>query len=423
MLGITYNVRWQEMNKGSMQKSKSKGKVSKGTESEDPLPRLVQVRLSTFLPSDWETRRKALLGENDNEVANAFDDNDDDALMPELVIAADRANNHADDAADDDDHDDDLDRDNFHDLQNDNLTHIMCYSCSRARFGRVGASGEVRCMVCRSTSVRVRNDDSPPPLELISPPVDGPAAGGGRGDGDVFMPVIVPRSLASGNDVFPGIRADVADPHPHMPAPQNMNPYQLVSGYLGPSDANSNSLANILQQIVLGNIERNNVAAQPGAERRLPPASPQLLAALSRVTVTEQNLSSLGSNGECYISQEAFEVGETCVVLPCSHGYKQDGIVRWLRIHNTCPVCRAVPAPTQTPDPLYDDMPPLIRSRVGRLDADSDEMFIMPTQRPAQPSPLSPSGPGSEFDDLPPLVPEPGVQLIETDAGTWSFMQ
>jgi len=86
-------------------------------------------------------------------------------------------------------------------------------------------------------------------------------------------------------------------------------------------------------------------------------------------------------------------------------------------------VCRAVPAPTQTPDPLYDDMPPLIRSRVGRLDADSDEMFIMPTQRPAQPSPLSPSGPGSEFDDLPPLVPEPGVQLIETDAGTWSFMQ
>ena len=64
--------------------------------------------------------------------------------------------------------------------------------------------------------------------------------------------------------------------------------------------------------------------------------------------------------------------------------------------------------------------PPLIRSRVGRLDADTDDMLLMP---PPRPSPPVPPAPGSEFDDLPPLVPEPGVELIETNAGTWSFMQ
>jgi Ring finger domain len=69
-----------------------------------------------------------------------------------------------------------------------------------------------------------------------------------------------------------------------------------------------------------------------------PPASERTINALTREVVTEEtNLQRLG---ECCISQEAFQLGETAVQLPCGHAYKQEPIVQWLKMHNTCPVCR-----------------------------------------------------------------------------------
>lgn len=44
--------------------------------------------------------------------------------------------------------------------------------------------------------------------------------------------------------------------------------------------------------------------------------------------------------GECCITQESFEIGDVMVPLSCGHNYKQESIVHWLQMHNTCPVCR-----------------------------------------------------------------------------------
>lgn len=69
-----------------------------------------------------------------------------------------------------------------------------------------------------------------------------------------------------------------------------------------------------------------------------PPATEKILQSLKRTLVTnETNLTELG---ECSISQESFEIGDIAISLPCNHCYKEEPIVHWLKMHNTCPVCR-----------------------------------------------------------------------------------
>jgi len=69
-----------------------------------------------------------------------------------------------------------------------------------------------------------------------------------------------------------------------------------------------------------------------------PPASSDHIEALSRMVVrTEDEISELG---ECSISQELFQLGDVAVTLPCEHRFKEESIVHWLKMHNTCPVCR-----------------------------------------------------------------------------------
>ncbi|RYG94532.1 hypothetical protein EON65_57345, partial [archaeon] len=96
---------------------------------------------------------------------------------------------------------------------------------------------------------------------------------------------------------------------------------------------NPDALSNASFEQLLHHILMNE-SSHAGA----PPASESLIAQLSRQTVTPD--SHVDLKGECSISQETFELGDMVVSLPCGHRYKEDSIVHWLKMHNTCPVCR-----------------------------------------------------------------------------------
>ena len=99
---------------------------------------------------------------------------------------------------------------------------------------------------------------------------------------------------------------------------------QIGGGSGVPHDA----LADILHHILV------HETSVPGA----PPASEDDISSIKKVEVTEDNLEDLG--GSCYISQEPFVVGDTVLRLNCGHAFNEEDITKWLKMHNTCPVCR-----------------------------------------------------------------------------------
>lgn len=119
---------------------------------------------------------------------------------------------------------------------------------------------------------------------------------------------------------------------PHAnPAP--FSPLDLLADYLG-DDMSAASLVDLFRNILTlqGREGMHTISA--------PPASTVVIESLPRIVVDSGNISSLGSRGECYITQAPFEIGDVCVELPCGHSFKDDHIVRWLSMHNTCPACR-----------------------------------------------------------------------------------
>ncbi|KAL1423542.1 hypothetical protein MTO96_020930 [Rhipicephalus appendiculatus] len=77
-----------------------------------------------------------------------------------------------------------------------------------------------------------------------------------------------------------------------------------------------------------------------------PPASKQAIQSLKREPVEE-------TGKKCPICLKEFGNGEVVTELPCCHFFHDDCIVPWLKLVNTCPVCRHE---LPTDDPNYEEL-------------------------------------------------------------------
>lgn len=69
-----------------------------------------------------------------------------------------------------------------------------------------------------------------------------------------------------------------------------------------------------------------------------PPTAKSVIDSLPSVTLTQSDLDK--NITACAVCKDEFSLEEKVKRLPCSHHYHGECIVPWLRIRNTCPVCR-----------------------------------------------------------------------------------
>ncbi|KII71352.1 E3 ubiquitin-protein ligase RING1-like protein [Thelohanellus kitauei] len=65
-------------------------------------------------------------------------------------------------------------------------------------------------------------------------------------------------------------------------------------------------------------------------------------AIINRLVHTPLSEERFEKTNDCPICMEKFIVGSEIVLLGCEHFFHPDCIITWVRMHNTCPVCRSV---------------------------------------------------------------------------------
>ncbi|XP_010479481.1 PREDICTED: E3 ubiquitin-protein ligase RING1-like [Camelina sativa] len=113
---------------------------------------------------------------------------------------------------------------------------------------------------------------------------------------------------------------------PNPAPPQRLNTHDFFTGATG------------LEQL----IEQLTQDDRPGP----PPASEPTIDALPTVKVTPQHLTN--DMSQCTVCMDEFIVGGEATELPCKHIYHKDCIIPWLRLHNSCPICRRDLPPVNT---------------------------------------------------------------------------
>ncbi|ESA43574.1 uncharacterized protein NCU06815 [Neurospora crassa OR74A] len=89
---------------------------------------------------------------------------------------------------------------------------------------------------------------------------------------------------------------------------------------------------------IITQLREQHAAQNPGGA---PPASQAAIEKLRVKDIDEQMLQGCQDNkAKCVICVDEMTLGDKATLLPCNHFFHGECVTPWLKVHNTCPVCR-----------------------------------------------------------------------------------
>ena len=94
-----------------------------------------------------------------------------------------------------------------------------------------------------------------------------------------------------------------------------------------------------------------------------PPASERAINNLKKIEINDQNINEFNEQ-TCNVCLENFNAGQITMKLDCGHYFHEKCITHWLKMRNTCPVCRHE---LESNDPNYEKRKHLHRETIRNL--------------------------------------------------------
>ena len=94
-----------------------------------------------------------------------------------------------------------------------------------------------------------------------------------------------------------------------------------------------------------------------------PPASERAINNLKKIEINDQNINEFNEQ-TCNVCLENFNAGQITMKLDCGHYFHEKCIIHWLKMRNTCPVCRHE---LESNDPNYEKRKHLHRETIRNL--------------------------------------------------------
>ena len=110
-----------------------------------------------------------------------------------------------------------------------------------------------------------------------------------------------------------------------------------------------------------------------------PPASDRAINSLKKTEINDENLNEF-KDQTCNVCLENFNKGQITIKLECGHFFHENCIIHWLKMRNTCPVCRHE---LESNDPNYEKRKHLHRETVRNLHNNSGNNNNNPPSAPA----------------------------------------
>ncbi|KAL2504780.1 Anaphase-promoting complex (APC) [Abeliophyllum distichum] len=109
------------------------------------------------------------------------------------------------------------------------------------------------------------------------------------------------------------------------------------------ANINRNEILNALDDYLL-TMDYDNLFGQfvenENGLKGSPPAAKSVVENLASLVLTKEETGANNNVVVCAVCKDEVAIGEKVTRMPCSHLYHGDCILPWLRIRNTCPVCR-----------------------------------------------------------------------------------